>query len=78
MIIETHNLNFQFQKNKKLLNNVSIHVPEKSIYGFLGPNGAGKSTTIRLITGLLGEQNPGEISLFGKPLVEQLPNAFRR
>lgn len=76
MIIETHNLNFQFQKNKKLLKNVSIHVPEKSIYGFLGPNGAGKSTTIRLITGLLGEQNLGEISLFGKPLVEQLPNAF--
>lgn len=76
MIIETHDLNFEFQKNKKLLRNVSIHVPEKSIYGFLGPNGAGKSTTIRLITGLLGEQNPGEISLFGKPLAHQLPAAF--
>jgi len=76
MIIETHDLNFQFQKNKKLLHNVSIHVPEKSIYGFLGPNGAGKSTTIRLITGLLGEQNPGEISIFGKPLALQLPSAF--
>lgn len=76
MIIQTTNLNFQFQKNKKLLKNVSIQVPEKSIYGFLGPNGAGKSTTIRLITGLLGEQNPGEITLFGKPLTEQLPDVF--
>mgnify|MGYP003482585573 FL=1 len=76
MIIETTNLNFQFQKNQKLLNNVSIHVPEKSIYGFLGPNGAGKSTTIRLITGLIGEQNPGEIALFGKPLADQLPTVF--
>lgn len=76
MIIETHELSFQFNKHQKLLNKVSIHVPEKSIYGFLGPNGAGKSTTIRLITGLLGEQNPGEISLFGKPLVAQLPEVF--
>jgi len=76
MIIETHELSFQFNKYRKLLDKVSIQVPEKSIYGFLGPNGAGKSTTIRLITGLLGEQNPGEISLFGKPLQEQLPFAF--
>lgn len=76
MIIETHELSFQFNKHHKLLDKVSIQVPEKSIYGFLGPNGAGKSTTIRLITGLLGEQNPGEISLFGKPLEEQLPFAF--
>lgn len=76
MIIETHELSFQFNKYHKLLDKVSIHVPEKSIYGFLGPNGAGKSTTIRLITGLLGEQNPGQISLFGKPLEEQLPFAF--
>ena len=76
MIIETHELSFQFNKYHKLLDKVSIQVPEKSIYGFLGPNGAGKSTTIRLITGLLGEQNPGQISLFGKPLEEQLPFAF--
>ncbi len=76
MIIETHELSFQFNKYHKILDKVSIQVPEKSIYGFLGPNGAGKSTTIRLITGLLGEQNPGEISLFGKPLEEQLPFAF--
>lgn len=46
MIIETHELSFQFNKHHKLLDKVSIKVPEKSIYGFLGPNGAGKSTTI--------------------------------
>ncbi|MCF8370394.1 MAG: ATP-binding cassette domain-containing protein [Bacteroidales bacterium] len=31
------------------LNNVSIHVPEGSIFGLLGPNGAGKTTLIRII-----------------------------
>jgi len=31
------------------LNNVSIAVPEGSIFGLLGPNGAGKTTLIRII-----------------------------
>lgn len=35
--------------NHKALDNVSIHVPEGSIFGLLGPNGAGKTTLIRII-----------------------------
>ena len=31
------------------LDNVSINVPEQSIFGLLGPNGAGKTTLIRII-----------------------------
>ena len=34
------------------LDNVSLEVPEGSVYGFLGPNGAGKTTTLRILTGL--------------------------
>ena len=33
----------------KALNNVSVDIPEASIYGLLGPNGAGKTTLIRII-----------------------------
>lgn len=33
----------------KALNNVSVNVPEGSIFGLLGPNGAGKTTLIRII-----------------------------
>ncbi len=31
------------------LHNVSLHVPEQSIFGLLGPNGAGKTSLIRII-----------------------------
>lgn len=74
-IIETENLNFQYSKEKKVLNNISIKVPKGSIYGFLGPNGAGKSTTMRLLTGIIPEQG-NAIKLFNQPLKEQLPLVF--
>ena len=31
------------------LNNISLEIPENSIYGLLGPNGAGKTSLIRII-----------------------------
>ena len=76
-IIQTEGLNFQYSKNKKVLNNISIHVPKGSIYGFLGPNGAGKSTTMRLLTGIIPEQDSA-IKLFDQPLQKQLPMVFSK
>ena len=64
--IETKNLTHAFSEKEIALNNISIQVPEGSIYGFLGPNGAGKTTTLRLVLGLLKKQK-GSISIFGKP-----------
>ncbi len=63
--IETKDLTHHFSEKEIALNNISIQVPEGSIYGFLGPNGAGKTTTLRLILGLLKKQS-GSISIFGK------------
>ncbi|NDI98990.1 ATP-binding cassette domain-containing protein [Flavobacterium sp. LaA7.5] len=74
-IIQTKSLNFRFSKHKKVLDDISLNIPKGSIYGFLGPNGAGKSTTMRLLTGILPEQQDA-ISLFGKPLKTQLPQVF--
>jgi len=64
-IIKTTNLNFSFRQDQKILDNINLEVPEGSIYGFLGPNGAGKTTTLRLLLGLLRNQQ-GKLELFGK------------
>ena len=37
----------------RAVDNVSLHVPRGTLYGFLGPNGAGKTTTLRMIAGIL-------------------------
>ncbi|HBG87952.1 MAG TPA: ABC transporter ATP-binding protein [Marinilabiliaceae bacterium] len=52
------------------LNNVSVEVPENSIFGLLGPNGAGKTTLIRIINQITGPDE-GEILLNGKRLSPQ-------
>jgi ABC-2 type transport system ATP-binding protein len=50
--ITTRDLSYKIG-SKTILNNISLNIPEGSIYGYLGRNGAGKSTTIKLLLGLL-------------------------
>lgn len=49
------------------VDDLSLEIPEKQMYGFLGGNGAGKTTTFRMILGLL-DPTGGEISWNGKPI----------
>ena len=49
------------------LSDVSITIPEASIYGLLGPNGAGKTTLIRIINQIINSDQ-GEIRIFGELL----------
>ena len=53
--IETKDLSFSYGK-QRILSNLSLQIPQGSIYGYLGPNGAGKTTTFLLILGLLGSR----------------------
>ena len=64
-VIQTTNLNFSFSNGAKTLQDVHLFVPKGSVYGFLGPNGAGKTTTLRLLLGLLKNQQ-GRLEIFGK------------
>jgi len=35
------------------VDNLSLNVPQGSVYGFIGPNGSGKTTTLRMIMNIL-------------------------
>ncbi len=63
--IETRNLSKAF-RGIFAVQDLDLHVPEGSIYGFIGENGSGKSTTEKLLCGLL-VPTAGEILLYGKP-----------
>jgi len=62
-IVSVENVTHQFG-GQTVLDDLTLHIPPGSIYGFLGPNGAGKTTTLRLVLGLLQTQK-GKISVFG-------------
>lgn len=47
------------------VNDLSLEVPEGSIYGFIGPNGSGKTTTIRMIMNILLPDS-GTIAVLGR------------
>jgi ABC-2 type transport system ATP-binding protein len=56
--------------NHVALNNVSISVSEKSVFGLLGPNGAGKTSLIRIINQITGPDT-GEILFRGEKLSQK-------
>ena len=64
IILQTYGISVRYG-DFLALDDVSICLKEKHIYGFIGENGAGKSTLMRVLTGLLYPTS-GSLSLFGK------------
>lgn len=58
------------------VDNVSINIPEGTIFGLLGPNGAGKSTLINMLCGLLRLDN-GDIFV-GKDSIKTEPQNIKK
>lgn len=69
MAIELRNISKQFGQ-QKVVDNVSLVIPEGKITAFIGPNGAGKSTLLAIISRLL-MADQGEVILNGTPLQQQ-------
>ena len=62
--VEMQNVTKTFGKHIAV-DDLSLTVPQGSIYGFIGPNGSGKTTTLRMIMGILYPDS-GSIQLFGE------------
>ncbi|MDD5571478.1 MAG: ATP-binding cassette domain-containing protein [Bacteroidales bacterium] len=65
-LLKVNDVNKQFG-GFKALDNISISISEKNIYGLLGPNGAGKTTLIRIINQITGPDS-GELFFKGAKL----------
>ncbi len=65
-ILTTSNIEKRFA-NHLALDDVSVTVPEGSIYGLLGPNGAGKTTLIRIVNQITGPDK-GQVEFMGRPI----------
>lgn len=65
-LLEAQNVSKKFG-DYTALNNVSIAVPQGSIFGLLGPNGAGKTTLIRIINQITMPDS-GHVILDNEPL----------
>ncbi|MBY0095242.1 ABC transporter ATP-binding protein [Mesobacillus maritimus] len=78
MVLKLENVTKKFGEFTAV-NDLSLAIPEREIFGFLGANGAGKTTTFRMILGLL-DPTDGKITLDGKkvdystsPIIGYLP-----
>jgi len=75
-VIETHNLTRRFGKTGAV-DNLTLAVPQGSIYAFLGPNGAGKTTTIKMLLNIL-RPTAGAASVLGVDSTRLGPSEFAR
>lgn len=65
-LLRAENITKNYEKHLAL-NDVSIEVPEQSIFGLLGPNGAGKTTLIRIINQIIAPDQ-GQILFNNQPI----------
>jgi branched-chain amino acid transport system ATP-binding protein len=61
----------------QVLQDVSLSVPARGIFGLIGPNGAGKTTVFNLVTGLL-LPSAGSMEFLGQRLSGMAPHQITR
>lgn len=65
-LLKVENVTKRFS-NHTALDNVSLEIPQGSVYGLLGPNGAGKTTLLRIINRITAPDS-GKVYLHGHEL----------
>lgn len=67
-MIEIKNLTKRFG-SITAVNDVSLQIEDRQVFGLVGTNGAGKSTLMRMISGVL-RQDAGSIDISGQPVYD--------
>ncbi len=80
-VIDIDSLNVYIKK-KKILDSISLKVPQNSIFIIMGPSGSGKSTLLRVINRLIDliphARVEGKVRVFGQSLYDANPYLLRR
>lgn len=69
-MIELKNVTRSFD-NIKAVDDVSVTIKENTVFGLIGTNGAGKSTVLRMVAGVL-RQDDGEIRVDGQTVYDNM------
>ncbi len=62
MYLNANNISFGYKKNKPILKNISISVPDNKVIGLMGDSGSGKSTLCKIMSGYI-ENYTGTVTL---------------
>lgn len=62
MYLNANNISFAYKKNKPILKNISISVPDNKVIGLMGDSGTGKSTLCKIMSGYISNYN-GTVTL---------------
>lgn len=66
LMVDIKHVTKQYKNSvRAAVNDLSLSIPQQSIFGLLGPNGAGKTTLISMLCGLF-KPDSGEILIDGK------------
>lgn len=69
-MIELHNLTKCFD-DVKAVDDVSVAIREKTVFGLIGTNGAGKSTVLRMLSGVL-KPDEGTVAVDNMPVYDNV------
>ena len=75
-VIATRNLSRAFGR-RLVVQDVTLSVPEGSVFALIGPNGAGKTTTIKTLVNIL-EPSSGEATVLGTQSTRLGPPQFQK
>ena len=65
-MIEAKDISKSFEKIKAI-DNISISIEDRHVFGLIGTNGAGKSTLMRMLSGVL-KADRGSVLIDGEPV----------
>lgn len=75
MVLKIDNISFSYNKNKKVLHEISFQVEQAKTICIMGVSGSGKSTLLRIIAGFLSDNKKYLASgciLFGDKKIDEL------